>query len=65
MDRKPTTDARQHQRAKPITAPKPVQPGKPGERVPPETVRVCSLPEAEKAPGVGGVPSPVGDNDLA
>lgn len=41
---------------------------KPGERVPPAAVRVSSLkaaPEAEKKPGVGGVPSPVGDNDLA
>lgn len=65
MDRKPTTDARQPQRPQPITAPKPAHEGKPGERIPPETARVRSLPEAEKAPGVGGVPSPVGDNDLA
>ncbi|OYZ99351.1 MAG: hypothetical protein B7X99_08345 [Rhizobiales bacterium 17-65-6] len=65
MERKPITDARQAQRPQPISAPKPVQQGKPGERVPPETARVRSLPEAEKAPGAGGVPSPVGDNDLA
>lgn len=42
--------------------------GKPGERVPPAKLRAASVkaaPEAEKTSGIGGLPSPVGDNDLA
>lgn len=39
--------------------------GKPGERVPPGQETLRTQPEADKAPGVGGGPSPVGENDLA
>ena len=42
-----------------------VNSGKPGERVPPGQKPLRSLQEADKAPGVGGGPSPVGENDLA